>query len=127
MQWLDLVEPTGGPLLCQKELPRLFRLFEACVDPNCRFVEQAKTTIPSLRSGFCRGHRSGSELCEKLITFAMTRCAAFRSETCSRRPGLQPDCRITREQVRSHVLCLTPVTAWKVAKPVSLGKLRSNL
>jgi hypothetical protein len=28
-------------------------------------------------------------------------------------PGLQPDCRITREQVLSHVLCVTPVTAAK--------------
>jgi len=46
----------------------------------------------------------------------------FALKSALRRPGLQPDCRITGEQVRSHVLCVTPVTAWKVAKPVSLGK-----
>ena len=36
----------------------------------------------------------------------MNRCAAFRAEICLCCPGLQPDCRITREQVRSRVLYL---------------------
>jgi hypothetical protein len=38
-------------------------------------------------------------------------------------PGLQPDCRITRKQVRSHVLCATFVTAMqskrRLGKPLS--------
>jgi len=54
-----------------------------------------------------------------LITFAVNRCAAFLPEVCLCRPGLQPDCRITREQVRSRVLCRFLSPLGKQAKPVS--------
>jgi hypothetical protein len=48
------------------------------------------------------------------------------AEICALSSGLATECRITREQVRSHVPCVTPVTARKVARLVSLGKLLSN-
>ena len=52
----------------------------------------------------------------------MIRCAAFRFEIHASSSGLATGLPHYREQVRSQVLSVTPVTAWKVAKPVSLGK-----
>ena len=95
-------EKVGHSVRDRRNFVYIFRLNIPCRDVDCSVA-----VPPALFSGTARLQRR--ENFRELLRVQLPSKIRPR-ETCtlSPYPGLQPVCRITQEQVRSHVLCESP-------------------